>query len=153
MAVDVTLHFDSLSDMVDFFAEARAANQAQEAAIDAGIDDKLGAALLATQDAEPEESNTKEAESVKTSGKRKRRTKAEIEAAKNSAETPEEQENTPASSISKDDIRAKLGDVNKAKGLVEARSILAEFGATSVSGLKETEYRAFVKKCDEKINA
>lgn len=53
----------------------------------------------------------------------------------------------------KDEVRAALTDVNGTKGTPAAMEILKEFGAANMSGLKETDYAAFVAKCKEVVAA
>jgi hypothetical protein len=102
-------------------------------------------------------------------GKRKRRTKAEIEADKAAERSPEESfetkqhdtraEDAPAAApvskitgtVSKENVHQALQQVNVAVGLPKAREILASFKVNRISEIKEDQYKAFVDKCNEAV--
>lgn len=102
-------------------------------------------------------------------GKRKRRTKAEIEAEKNASRSPEETfetkqhdtraEEAPAAvstskvtgTVNKENVHQALQQVNVAVGLPKAREILASFKVNRISEIKEDQYKAFVDKCNEAV--
>lgn len=103
-------------------------------------------------------------ESVEATAKRKRRTKAEMEAARQAepiAATPVVEpavaptvaapvvEAKPAAPVTKEVVRAALGKVNASRGIDSARGILMRFGTTSLSGLNESQYSAFIARCEE----
>lgn len=99
--------------------------------------------------------------------KRKRRTKAEIEAAKSNghtniaAPTPEisRAEEAPvkqpasiaAPIVSKEAAHQALQQVNVAVGLPKAREILTSFSAQRISDVKEADYKALIEKCNEAV--
>jgi hypothetical protein len=53
--------------------------------------------------------------------------------------------------ISKETVHQALQQVNVAAGLPKAREILQSFKANRVSEIKESDYRAFVEKCNEAV--
>lgn len=48
-----------------------------------------------------------------------------------------------------DAVRNALAAVNSAKGLEAARAVLKEFDAGRISGVKESDYPAFIARCQE----
>lgn len=102
--------------------------------------------------------------------KRKRRTKAEIEAEKNKlaegtvtkTHEPEVVEDAPvvisAKTVSggptKEDVHEALQMVNATEGLgiTKSREILTHFGAIRISAIKEEQYPLFIKHCQEAVS-
>jgi len=139
--IKVTIEFDSLDKVAEFFALHGVGSAAAQS--------------VGSETAEQEAAVTTE------SSKRKRRAKAEMEAARQAEMAPPTEvvperkaitapvaEAKPAEPITKDHVRAALGKVNTSKGIDTARQILQRFGTTSVSGLLEGEYAAFINECD-----
>ena len=104
--------------------------------------------------------------------KRKRRTKAEIEAAKagsNGTHAGEDEEEsaenespaivqinkqapvTAAPIVNKEAVHQALQQVNVAVGLPKAREILQAFGVNRISEIKEDQYKPFIEKCNEAV--
>lgn len=106
--------------------------------------------------------------------KRTRRTKAEIEAAKNGsaspagdvftepvsngAAAPAKQDvaepaaaNVSAPIVNKEAVHQALQQVNVAVGLPKAREILTEFKVNRISEIKEDQYKAFIEKCNAAV--
>ena len=152
MTIEIKMTFDNIDAAIAFLSGG--AGPVTPAAHD-DTQEAPEHVLVITADPEPSQ------EEAGTAGtKRKRRTKAEMEAAKQAepvvTETPAPQaqapvEVKPAAPITKDTIRAKLGEINANKGIDVARQLLQRFGTTSVSGLLESEYASFIAKCDAVI--
>lgn len=99
--------------------------------------------------------------------KRKRRTKAELEAAKASngvtshtpapvsraeeAPAPKQTTSVAAPIVSKEAAHQALQQVNVAVGLPKAREILTSFGAQRISDVKESDFAALIEKCNAAV--
>jgi hypothetical protein len=106
--------------------------------------------------------------------KRKRRTKAELEAAKTGnghAQPPlgddelesaedespaivqvqKQQASVAAPIVNKESVHQALQQVNVAVGLPKAREILQAFGVNRISEIKEDQYKPFIEKCNEAV--
>lgn len=58
----------------------------------------------------------------------------------------------PADSVTADDAKQALMDVNAKHGMARAIAVLKEFGASRVSELPEGEWQQFVARCAEVCN-
>lgn len=96
--------------------------------------------------------------------KKKRRTKAEMEAAKKArdpetpfetkqhdtrAEEPSDEVEIKPTAVSREHVHQALQQVNVAVGLPKAREILAAFKVQRISEIKEEQYAEFINACNQ----